>query len=175
MLVKLDVSSFEAIYKIMEQAFPYRERRDKKAQKELFKLSQYEVYGWLENNQLCAFLAAWDLGEIRFGEHLAVNESYRNHCIGKQLFQAYEALDKRPLIFEVELPDTEMAKRRIGFYERMGYHYYGDIPYYQGTFHNEQDALPLRLMMNADNADKVQINRYIDLIYENIYHTKRWF
>lgn len=175
MLVKLDQSSFEAIYPIMEQAFPYSERRDMKEQKALFQLAQYEVYGWLLNNQICAFLAAWDLDEIRFGEHLAVSKAYRNQGIGSKLFQAYEALDNRPLIFEVELADTEIAKRRVAFYERMGYVYYGDTVYYQGAFHDEQQPLPLRLMMNMQNAEEALLNHYIDLIYEKVYHQERWF
>ena len=175
MFIKLDISSFDSVYAIMEQAYPYSERRDKQAQRDLFQLSQYAVYGWCENNELCAFLAVWDLGEIRFGEHLAVKEEYRNKGIGKKLFQAYEALDKRPLIFEVEPVSTQITKRRIGFYERMGYSYYGDVPYYQGAFHNEHEPLPLRLMMNHDKITDKKINHYIDLIYEQVYHTKRWF
>lgn len=175
MLTKLDQSSFEAIYSIMTKAFPYSEYRDKAAQRALFAQSQYEVYGWLIDQHLIAFLAIWDLGEIRFGEHLAVLESHRNQGIGAKLFQAYEALDHHPLIFEVELPETSLAKRRIAFYERMGFTYYGDMPYYQGAFHNEQTPLPLRLMMNISNANQAQLNHYIDLIYENVYHAKRWF
>lgn len=70
MFIKLDISSFDSVYAIMEQAFPYSERRDKQAQRDLFQLSQYAVYGWCENNELCAFLAVWDLGEIRFGEQI---------------------------------------------------------------------------------------------------------
>lgn len=175
MLVKLDQSSFDRIYPIMEQAFPYSERRSKNDQFALFSLPHYEVYGWLQNKQLCGFLAVWDLGEIRFGEHLAVSETYRNQGIGKRLFQAYEALEERPLVFEVELPDTAIAQRRIRFYERMGYVYYGDVEYYQGSFHNEKEPLPLRLMMNVKDASAKQIDRYINLIYDQIYHCKRWF
>lgn len=175
MFVKLDEASFDAVYAIMEAAFPYSERRDSHKQRALFALKQYEVYGWMENRQLCAFLAAWDLGEIRFGEHLAVLSQYRNQGIGKKLFQAYEALDARPLVFEVELPETAMAKRRIRFYERMGYHYYGDIPYFQGSFHQESTLLPLRIMTNRSDATNAEINHYIDLIYQQVYRQKRSF
>ncbi len=175
MFNRLDEASFDDIYTIMEAAFPYSEHRGRREQRALFALKQYAVYGWRENQQLRAFLAAWDLGEIRFGEHLAVLSEYRNQGIGRKLFQAYEALDSRPLVFEVELPKTPAAKRRIRFYERMGYHYYGDIPYFQGPFHQESTLLPLRIMTNRADATNAEINHYIDLIYQQVYRRKRSF
>lgn len=175
MIKKLDESWFEQIYPIMEEAFPYSERRTKEAQQLLFQKPEYEMYGWFVEGELSAFLAAWDLGSIRFGEHLATNRKKRNAGVGKQLFQAYEALSEKPLVFEVELPDDELASRRIGFYERMGYHLYKDVEYYQGPFHEETQALPLRLMMNRKDCSEAELNEIIDLIYARVYGIKRWF
>ena len=64
MLKRLDASWFDAIYAIMEEAFPQSERRIKEEQRSLLSLSEYEVYGWVENDALLAFLAAWDLDNI---------------------------------------------------------------------------------------------------------------
>lgn len=175
MIKKLDVSWFDQIYPIMEEAFPYAERRTKEEQRALFERKEYEVYGYFLDGELCAFLAAWDLGIIRFGEHLATSADKRNSGVGKKLFQAYEAMSDVPIVFEVELPQEEMAKRRIGFYERMGYHYYGDVEYYQGTFHGEQAQLPLRLMMNQSQCSKKELETIIDVIYETVYGIQRWF
>lgn len=175
MFKKLDVSWFEQIYAIMTEAFPSAEYRTKEAQRQLFALPQYEVYGYLEHDRLCAFLAAWDLKEVRFGEHLATKSEWRNAGIGAKLFRYYEGLSKQPLVFEVELPHSELAKRRIGFYERLGYHYYGDIPYYQGSFHPHRERLELRLMMNDARMDSQRIDHIIDLIYAQVYRQKRLF
>ena len=175
MFKKLDESWFEDIYAIMKEAFPPSEYRDKEAQRQLFQLPHYEVYGYLKNDRLCAFLAAWNLTEFRFGEHLATKSELRNAGIGALLFRYYEGLSKQPLVFEVELPSTALAKRRIAFYERLGYHYYGDIEYYQGSFHPNQERLALRLMMNDAQADLERINHIIDLIYGQVYRQKRFF
>ena len=45
MLKRLDASWFDAIYAIMEEAFPQSERRIKEKQRSLLSLSEYEVYG----------------------------------------------------------------------------------------------------------------------------------
>lgn len=175
MLRRLDESWFESIFSILEEAFPWSERRCKAEQRALFAVFEYEVYGWVENGELLAFLAAWNLGTIRFGEHLATRKEQRNRRIGQRLFQAYEALSEVPIVFEVELPINEMAKRRIHFYERLHYHYYGEIEYYQGTFHEEVTPQPLRLMMKDPHKTPEQLDVIIDLIYKHVYHQQRWF
>lgn len=175
MLKRLDASWFEAIYAVMEEAFPESERRTKAAQQALFTRPEYEVYGWVENDDLTAFLALWDLGAIRFGEHLATRKDQRNHHIGQTLFQAVEAQSEVPIVFEVELPENDLARRRIHFYERLGYHYYGEVEYYQGTFHHEATLQPLRLMMKDEHQSAEQLDALIDLIYEKVYEQPRPF
>lgn len=175
MLKRLDESWFEAIYEIMNEAFPWSERRSKEEQRALFSLCEYEVYGWVEKDSLLAFLAVWNLGSIRFGEHLATRHDQRNRHIGQKLFQAYEQLSSVPLVFEVELPNNELAKRRIHFYERLGYCYYGDVEYYQGCFHEENTPQPLRLMMKYPRQSDQEVDSIIDLIYERVYHQSRFF
>ncbi len=175
MLKRLDESWFDAIFDIMEEAFPWSERRTREEQRALFSLMEYEVYGWVEKDTLLAFLAAWNLDSIRFGEHLATRKDQRNHHIGQKLFQAYEELSKIPLVFEVELPDHALARRRIGFYERLQYHYYGDVEYYQGSFHEMATPQPLRLMMKNPHLSDGEVNRIIDLFYERVYRQARFF
>jgi len=175
MLKKLDETWFDAMYQIMEEAFPPCERRTKEGQRALFSIPQYEVYGWFQDQTLVAFLDAWDLGEIRFGEHLATGSSLRNKGIGKSLFQEYERLSPKPLVFEVELPDNDLARRRIAFYERLGYYCYDDVPYYQGSLNGEEEPLPLYLMMNRKDCNAEDINRIIDLIYAYVYRQQRYF
>ena len=57
----------------------------------------------------------------------------------------FMALCDAPVVLEVEMPTEEMSKRRIGFYERLGYvlddHVYFQPPYRQG-----EPLLEMRLM-----------------------------
>lgn len=57
------------------------------------------------------------------------------------LFLRREA--KKVILFEVEDPDTELAQRRIGFYERMGFHL-SPFEYVQSPLQKGQDDLPLK-------------------------------
>lgn len=170
MIKQLDRSYFEKVYQIMEEAFPLSERRVKEEQLALFDLPCYEMYGWFIDGELSAFLAAWNLGSICFGEHLATSRDKRNLGLGKQLLQAYEAMSAVPIVLEVELPETELAKRRIQFYERLGFHLYPNLPYLQPSFHKDLSPLPLHLMMNGPVISYDQLLDIAKLIYKEIYH-----
>ena len=57
------------------------------------------------------------------------------------------------ICLEVELPETEMAARRIGFYERNGF-YYNDYFYMQPPIAEGRNAIPLRLMTTGRSAGR---------------------
>lgn len=169
MIKPLDITYFDEMYEIMEEAFPLSERRTKEEQKALFDLPYYEVLGLWIDGELSAFLAAWNLGTIRFGEHLATSKTKRNLGLGKQLLQAYEAMSETSIVLEVEPPIEEMAKRRIHFYERLGFQLYAQLPYLQPSFHKELAPLPLHLMVNGDPLSTKEIKEIAALVYRKVY------
>ena len=75
----------------------------------------------------------------------AIDASARNGGIGGESMKQFMALCDAPVVLEVEMPTEEMSKRRIGFYERLGYvlddHVYFQPPYRQG-----EPLLEMRLM-----------------------------
>ena len=71
-------------------------------------------------------------------------------------------------MMEVELPETEMAARRIGFYERNGF-YYNDYFYMQPPIAEGRNAIPLRLMTTGGPLDEEEFSRMQGLLYKNVY------
>ena len=55
-----------------------------------------------------------------------------------------------PLVFEVELPDNELACRRIRFYERHGLLLDTTHPYIQPPYRPDGESIELRLMTRGD-------------------------
>ena len=168
-IIKLDVSWFDQIDEIMKEAFPIEERRSSEKQKALFQKDAYEMYGIIQEERLLAFLAAWDVGDFVFGEHLATDASLRGSGIGKELLVAYMELKKKRIVFEVEHPDSTMAKRRIGFYERLGCTLYPDVPYVQPPFHEGMKPLPLHIMAKPAFVHREEMKACIERLYEIVY------
>lgn len=173
-MISLNKSWFPQMDAIMKEAFPMEERRTSKEQEALFENPHYHVYGLEEDGLLLAFLAAWEFDNFIFGEHLATHASKRGSGIGKVLLEEFRASITKPIILEVEKPDYEMAKRRIGFYERLGFHLYDQVPYEQPSFHHEA-PLPLHLMSDLDNINEQQLKQYINHLYVGVYQeTAPW-
>lgn len=169
-LKKLEGNDFPEIYQIMEQSFPTDEHRPRAEQLALFENKKYHVYGLLnEEDALIAFIAVWDLSEIAFIEHFAVDPLYRNGGIGSQMLRDVVQILNKTVCLEVELPDTEMACRRIRFYERNGF-YFNDYPYIQPPLSKGQGEVPLRIMTTGNAVDFEHFSHIKELLYTQIYH-----
>ena len=122
MLTKLNGKDFDKVFTILEESFPKDEYRTYEKQKALLDDARYTIYIIPDRDEVKAFIAVWQFDDFAFVEHFAVNQAYRNQGLGSIILQ--EVMKKLPcmICLEVELPETDFAKRRIGFYERNGIH-----------------------------------------------------
>ena len=73
------------------------------------------------------------------------------------------------LLLEVELPEEELSRRRIGFYERCGFTLH-PYEYLQPPYHAEGEPFPLRIMTSGTNSfTQEDFQKCRDLIYRHVY------
>ncbi|MGE8205868.1 GNAT family N-acetyltransferase [Heyndrickxia sp. NPDC080065] len=168
----MNESEFDKIFALMEVSFPESERRTYGGQKELMADPHYRLITESDNNnQIVAFLAAWEFPLFRFVEHIAVNPIMRGSGVGGKMMTAYLEELKKPVLLEVEHPDTELAQRRIGFYERLGFHL-NPFEYVQPPLQKGQDNLPLKLMSYPQLLTDEEFILYRETLYRNVYKIK---
>ena len=168
---RLTVADFDSVFSLMEQSFPEDEHRNYQEQRELLAEPAYRLYAKrsAENAALQAFLAVWELEDFAYVEHFAVDPAARNGGIGGRMLQELkESLDRR-IVLEVELPETELARRRITFYERNGFTY-NDHSYMQPPIAAGKKEIPLRLMTTEGALDKDTFRKVQRMLYERVYH-----
>ena len=143
-LEKIDPADFDAIYTEMEQNFVLEERRDKAHARAVLEDPNYTAFHLVKDGIRVGFVTIWQLEKMVFVEHLVVYAAHRNGGHGSV---ALRLLQQRfgALLLEVEHPDNEMAARRIGFYERNGFHK-NKYPYVQPPYRKEGIGVPLILM-----------------------------
>ena len=173
MIERLTEADFDQMFSLMERSFPEDERRDYNGQRELFAEPAYKLYAKRspEDGALQAFLALWELGDMAYIEHFAVDPDCRNGGLGGKILQkVIEDTDMR-ICLEVELPETEMAARRIGFYERNGF-VMNPFEYMQPAMGEDRHAIPLRIMSYPKRllADEFETMR--DVLYCHVYRQK---
>ena len=148
---------FDKAWELYEEAFPLQERRLFDAQVGLMKKSNYHFDIMIDDNQLIGLLLWWDLETFRYIDHFATSKQLRNKGFGKLILEKFKDNNDKPILLEVELPESELNKRRIKFYERTGFklnqHHY-ELPDFKGN----QSPLQLLLMTyhNLISAEDVE-------------------
>lgn len=127
-------------------SFPVSERRDFELLKQLLiNESRFLVTALLKDGEYAGFITSWQFSEFCYIEHFAIDESARNGGIGGKALQQFLSVCDVPVVLEVELPVEEMSKRRVGFYERLGFKL-DTNPYRQPPYRVGEEWLDLRLM-----------------------------
>lgn len=162
---------FDLVYAIMEEAFPYDERRTYEEQKQLFSDPRYQIYGLLDdsNGVLKAFISFYWLDGFVFAEHFATSSEYRNQGLGGQILQSLIETLKERICLEVELPENEFSKRRIAFYQRNGFSL-NEYPYKQPPISAGRAEIPLLLMTTGGTLTEGEFLQMRDTLYREIYH-----
>lgn len=145
MLTILEKQQFDEVFRILEESFPTDEYRTYEEHKALLDRPDYRVYACLQESAIVAFFGVWDVGAYAFVEHFAVAEPFRNQGLGSRLLQELLTELGKPVCLEAELPLTELACRRLGFYRRNGF-YENDCPYIQPPLAPGKQPVPLRLL-----------------------------
>ncbi len=130
----------------MVTSFPSSERRSYEDQKALLEKQNYEIkINRNEQGELLSFIAIWQLETSHFIEHLAVSPLSRGGGVGGKIMKSMIETSQRPILLEVEHPETEIAKKRIQFYERLGFHL-NTHDYVQPPIQEGEAPLPLHIM-----------------------------
>lgn len=168
MFERITEETFDKIFPLLENAFPVTELREKERQKAMLSEECYRLYGVRKDGVFAAVFATWEIEDFLYIEHFAVKEEYRNGGYGGKLLDTLLEEKGRSMVLEVEEPEDELTRRRIGFYERHGL-VYNDYPYLQPPMRKGQGMLPLKLMTKPSAIDEKTYQRYKKLIYRIVY------
>lgn len=171
MIKKIKSDNFDAVYEIMEKSFPPDERRTYEEQKSLLDRPDYHIYipeSGDDLNVIQGFIALWQFEEISFIEHLAVDNRLRNAGLGTGMLEDIRKILSGKICLEVELPNTEIAKRRIAFYQRNGFSY-NDYPYMQPAITKGRNPIPLRIMTTGERLCEEEFNYIKEILYKKVY------
>lgn len=132
---------------IYESSFPIDERRDIDTFLSLIEKEEaFSVEAICCDDKVVGFIAWWRLGEWRFVEHLAIDESMRGCGIGHEVLQRFLKENNLPVVLEVEPPTDINSCRRIAFYRSLGFVLHDDYDYIQPSYCVGRKPVKLRLM-----------------------------
>ncbi|MDR2122100.1 MAG: GNAT family N-acetyltransferase [Flavobacteriaceae bacterium] len=104
----------------------------------------------VQDDNRIGFFTYWDLGEFIFAEHFAIYSDFRDSGYGSKVINLFMESTTKPIVLEVEPPDSRIAERRIVFYERLGFKLWDDIEYRQPSYYQDGKSYPMILMTVGD-------------------------
>ncbi len=141
---------FPFCWELYLAAFPENERRDLDYHTETMSTSEFHCDVVLDSDKPIGILFWWDLSDFTFVEHLATTPAVRGKGYGNQILNELISRSKKPILLEVEHPEDELSRRRIGFYERMGF-ILNDHPYRHPSYQQTEDEFVDLMVMTYPN------------------------
>ena len=175
-------SDFSEIYRIMQASFSDDEYRPYDEQLALFEKPEYRIYymSAIEMERVsnhspgnstmhaAGFLAVWEFESFTYIEHFAVDPVLRNSGTGSAMLQELVRKYQKQICLEVELPEEELTRRRIGFYERNGF-VFNEYPYIQPPISKGKSPVPLRIMTYGSAITQDTFEEMKRVLYQRVY------
>ncbi|MEG2708620.1 MAG: GNAT family N-acetyltransferase, partial [Vagococcus sp.] len=137
--------------------------------KALLEKQNYEIkINRNEQGELLSFIAIWQLETSHFIEHLAVSPLSRGGGVGGKIMKSMIETSQKPILLEVEHPETEIAKKRIQFYERLGFHL-NTHDYVQPPIQEGESPLPLHIMSYPNPILAKDFSYFKEDIFSELY------
>ncbi|HPW89894.1 MAG TPA: GNAT family N-acetyltransferase [Paludibacteraceae bacterium] len=163
------LTPLKALY---ESAFPVCERRQTEKLVQLIANEpRFSCVAIIYNDNFVGFFTRWDLDTFYYGEHFAISATMRGQKIGSQVLQNIVENLIKPFIIEVELPITNLAARRIAFYERANFTLC-QTPYLQPPYEKGLESIPLHLMEYGGHLTQTHFSDVVRTLHTEIYGIK---
>lgn len=166
----LEIKDFRKIYDLMTISFPKEEIRTfENGVKQLSEPNYRILISPTNNDEIAGFIAQWDLGSVIFIEHFAVEKEFWGSGIGSEMLKAYLDNVNKLVVLEVEDNETAIGKRRIGFYQRMGF-FLSEFGYLQPILRGDgKKEIPLKLMSFPEELSKQGFLEFKTDVFTKIY------
>jgi GNAT superfamily N-acetyltransferase len=154
------------VQSLYESAFPPDERRDFGALLDIAATKpafHAEIYK--KETALLGFIFYWMFRDFVYVEHFAIAESLRGQGYGRRFLSELCRKTALPAVLEVEVPENELHKRRIRFYETLGFKL-SDMPYLQPAYSPDKNPVPMLLMYRGD----VCLEKAVEEIGKEVYN-----
>lgn len=136
---------FANFWEIYSDSFPLNERRTIKQQESILNKVGYQLNIYLSDIQVIGFIAFWTAKEFVFIEHFAVAPEVRSKGLGSIILKPFIESKAIPVILEIETPVNELKRRRLKFYELLGFTK-NDHIHFQPPYHKGEKPLRLEIL-----------------------------
>ena len=168
-LRKITIQEYDKFFSMLESDFCLDERRTKENELKAFSFDNFSPNFIYEGETLVGYVCFWEFESFLFVEHFAINSQMRGSGLGSRFLKEFSDNATKSIILEVELPETEIASKRIKFYERLGY-VVNEYKYTQPAYQPESNPVDMHLMSFGSALSEEEFNEYTQTIKRVVYN-----
>ena len=116
-----DDALYAPAMEIYHTSFPLHEQREAASQAAILSHPDYHFLAAVDAGAPAGILLTWDTPHFRYVEHFAISPALRGQNCGSRILKSWTEGEATPVILEIDPLTTEIAVRRKGFYERLGF------------------------------------------------------
>ena len=121
-IVPSESKLWDQVWRLYNESFPEYERRRISSHSRASEDATFHTYIAVDNGNLLGLLFYWNYDKKIYIEHLAVNPTMRGKSIGSNIMKEFIAENKgATIILEIDPPVDDISKRRLSFYEKLGF------------------------------------------------------
>lgn len=164
-----DAKEYTFVEGLLTEAFPSDEYRDLGQMREYTDSNdRFSVYLIIDSDEYAGFITIWNFEGFIYVEHFAILPSMRNRQLGSRVLAYVDAMVNKSVVLEVEEPEDDLTRRRIGFYQRNGFELLPE-EYRQPAYRADSASLPMRIMVKEKSAKNLSMNSIKAALYKHVY------
>lgn len=168
-LKRISKAEYDKYFALLEDDFCLEERKTKIDELAAFEDENFSPNFIYEDGNLIGYACFWEFEDFLFVEHFAILKEMRGTGCGSRFLKEFSENTNKPIILEVELPENEIAIKRIKFYERMGY-VINNYPYAQPSYHAGKEPVPMHVMTYKSELEKADYDKFVLEIKHVVYN-----
>jgi len=161
----------DEIKQIYIDSFPDYERREWHELKQLLNNPIFNLTPVFDNQKLIGLISIWDLHDLIFIEHFAIEKSFQCKGVGSQVLKQIIHGKSGRIVLEIEPSTNELTHRRITFYERLGFSTC-EISYWQPPYSPDKKKVKMQLMSFPDKILPLEFIEIKAQLYKDVYQWK---
>lgn len=114
-----------------------------------------------EAGRVAAILVTWRREEFVYLEYFAVDASLRGQGAGQKILEELRDSFPHRVILEIDPPEDDVSRRRLGFYQRHGFVPNPQFDYMHPPYTEEGEPFPLLLMSHERELEDDVYRKFV--------------
>lgn len=160
---------FKLTWDTYSLSFPDYEKRLLSSHEKAIEDSRFYANSVYDNGNYIGFIFFWTLDSYIFVEHFAIEEKFRNNSYGSKIIKKLiEDNQTYTLLLEIDPPEDEISRRRLGFYNRLGFKN-NDIIHCIPSFQKKLGKYTLNLLSHGKLITRDEYSLFYDSLMKSVF------